>query len=66
MNCEQAKIHMVEFLYGELQDDIANELFKHLQECVECSKTINDMKNINRLMKKIPKIYNTIVRSVQN
>jgi hypothetical protein len=61
MNCEKAKIHMVEFLYGEISNDIAEELYKHLQECEKCSDTINEMKHINRLMHKIPKISDSSI-----
>ncbi|MBN1293295.1 MAG: zf-HC2 domain-containing protein [Candidatus Latescibacteria bacterium] len=56
MNCERIESLMVDFLYGEMSDEMSKEFIKHLSECDNCSRNFNELRQVRTLLGKIPEI----------
>ena len=62
MNCKQTESLMVDFLYGELSNDLTKEFYQHLHECDKCSGNLNDLVHLRKLLKEIPEITDPAIK----
>lgn len=61
MNCERAESLMMDFIYGEISDEIPKDFFRHLNECEKCSGRLRDLRHLRSLIKKIPEITDSSI-----
>ena len=56
MNCDRIENVMMDFLYGELPDEMSKEFMKHMSECDKCSRKFNELRQVRTFLGKIPEI----------
>lgn len=50
MNCKLIKKHTIDFIEGNLSEDVRLAFLKHLQECPMCSKKVNQTAEVWRML----------------
>jgi len=50
MNCKEYQKQIIAYLDGELQQDLANELNKHISGCKKCNDALTSLKNTYRII----------------
>ena len=53
MECNLAKQLMPDYILGLTDETVKNELEAHLKECESCQKHLEELKKLNRIIKKM-------------
>lgn len=54
MKCDQVKLELPGFMFGELSEADQNEVSKHLKKCTTCSSELDDLKIAQKILKSVP------------
>jgi anti-sigma factor RsiW len=46
MNCKDYKKHFISYLEGELPQDMANDIHKHIENCKSCANELAQMESV--------------------
>ncbi|MBN1947156.1 MAG: hypothetical protein JW797_15910 [Bradymonadales bacterium] len=56
MNCDRTRKHLVDYLYGELPPELAEEIERELDQCPHCAAEYRELRQVREMMGTIPRL----------